>query len=404
MEFPQGNDRKGVTKGIIFAADSGTELYPMAQVIAKQLLPVHDKPMVYYPLSTLMLAGIRDILIMSSPRELRSFMELLGNGSRLGVRISYAEQAPTDGIAQSFLTAERFIGDDSVCLIPGDSIFCGDLSFLRQAFEFRDGAMLFARRIAGSDDRPLRRNHNRRVKSASKSSPAAVAPRHGNNMARYRRPAGGCHAPEQNAAIEFDRAGKALRLEKGDPSTPCEYAIAGFYIFENKSVEVAKSLQRETSCADADVPPRCAPAPFSAALFDALPIARVSTMTEPRRQPDIMDLSREYLLRGELQVVKLDGKTTWLDAGTQSGLLEASSFIAAAEKRQGVKIACIEEVAFRMGFIGAERLRRLFRDLPAGNSYREYLESLARTSADEAQRDASGSLHHRPAATLVGVR
>lgn len=331
-------------------------------------------------------------------------MELLGNGSRLGIRVFYAEQAPADGIAHSLLTAERFIGDDSVCIMPGDSIFSGDLSFLRQALEFRDGATLFASRIARSYARPLRRNANRRVARASKSAAAAAAPRHnGNNMARYGRPAGGAHGAQQNAAIEFDRAGKALTLEKGEPSTPCEYAIVGFYVFDNKSVEVAKSLHRASRCVNADVPLQRAADTLSASLFDAFPIAEVSTMTEPRREPDIMDLSREYLLRRELQVVKLGGETMWLDAGTQFGILEASSLIAAAEKRQGAKVACIEEVAFRMGFIGAERFRRLIRELPAGNSYREYLESLARTSPDEAQRDTSGSLRRRHAATLVGV-
>ncbi|NQT81782.1 NTP transferase domain-containing protein [bacterium] len=399
MEFLENDQRDEVTKGIIFAADSGTQLYPMTQSVAKELLPVHGKPMVYYPLATLMLAGIRDILIVAPWRELRSFMELLGNGSRLGVSISYTEQPVDDGIAQSLLTAERFIGDDSVCLIHGDSIFHGDLSFLRSALPLRRGARLFACGPPCEEPKPSAAEG---VDEENHSATSAV----------FHIPSGiveDAAAPraERYAVVEFDGTGKALRLGKSHAPTPTEYTGVGLYIFDNEVVEIAKSL-RGTSChAVAGAPLQAAAVSSSAARFTpgSVPAlwevghgpellshsegnpspamaSDVAADAAPptRRQVDIADLAREYLLRHELHVIRLGSHTVWLDANNHSGLLKASNRIADIEKQEGVKVGCIEEAAFKMGFIDAKRIERLARDLPE-NGYREYLMGMAKRAS-----------------------
>jgi glucose-1-phosphate thymidylyltransferase len=279
--------------------------------------------MIYYPLSTLMLGGIREILVVCAPRDLRCFMELLGNGSRLGISISYAEQARGEGTAKTFLTAERFIGRDSVCLILGDNIFYGGLNFLREAPQFKEGAMIFA-----------------------------------------------CHVkdPERHTVVEFDRTGRAVRLEAKPRDTRSNYAVTGLYVYDDKVVEISRALA-----------PSC------------------------KGRLEITDVNREYLRRGELRVRSLSRDIAWLDAGTESDLLEATRFIANVEKRQGLKIGCVEEAAFRMGYINAERLERLVHELPK-NSYREYLRRLATTSSDKPQRRMIGYLPDRTSQAVGAAR
>ncbi len=282
-------------KGIVLAGGSGTRLAPMTQVQSKQLLPVYDKPMVYYPLSTLMLAGIRDILVISTPQDTPQFRTLLGDGRKWGLRLSYAVQPRPGGIAQAFVVGKKFIGRDAVALVLGDNVFHGhDLSaLLKRAVRKKRGATIFAYPV----DRP-----------------------------------------ERYGVVEFDAAGKAVGIEEKPRKPRSRYAVVGLYVYDNRVVEIASRL-----------------APSA------------------RGELEITDVNRAYLQRGELEVLPMGRGFAWLDTGTPESLLEASQFIATIERRQGLKIACPEEVAYRMGFIDAAQLKALAKGF-GGHPYGAYLQ------------------------------
>jgi len=281
-------------KGIILAGGSGTRLYPVTQVVSKQLLPVYDKPMVYYPLTTLMLAGIRDVLIISTPQDTPRFEELLGDGRKWGIKLSYAVQPKPGGLAQAFLVGKRFIGKDSVALVLGDNLFHGhDLSgLLKSAAARRKGATVFAYPV---------------------------------------------NDPQRYGVVEFDRKGRAASLEEKPKKPKSRYAVVGLYFYDNRVVKVAENLKPSA-----------------------------------RGELEITDVNRQYLEWGELEVVPMGRGYAWLDTGTHESLLEAAHFIETIEKRQGLKVACPEEIAFRQGYIGARQLRALARPL-AKSGYGEYL-------------------------------
>ncbi|HEX6155005.1 MAG TPA: glucose-1-phosphate thymidylyltransferase RfbA [Burkholderiales bacterium] len=285
-------------KGIVLAGGSGTRLYPVTQVMSKQLLPVYDKPMVYYPLSTLMLAGIRDILLISTPQDTPRFQALLGDGKRWGLRLEYAVQPKPEGIAQAFLVGRGFIGKDRVALVLGDNIFHGEaLARLLQGAAARArGATVFAYAVK---------------------------------------------SPERYGVIEFDHDGKAIGIEEKPAKPKSRYAVTGLYFYDHQVVEIASKLKPSA-----------------------------------RGELEITDLNRAYLERGELEVVPMGRGMAWLDTGTHEALLEASHFIETIERRQGLKIACPEEIAFRMGYIDARQLERLAAPL-AKNNYGQYLLRLA---------------------------
>jgi glucose-1-phosphate thymidylyltransferase len=281
-------------KGIILAGGSGTRLYPVTQVVSKQLLPVYDKPMVYYPLSTLMLAGIRDILVISTPTDTPRFEALLGDGRQWGIRLSYAVQPKPGGIAQAFLVGRDFIGKDSVALVLGDNIFHG-----------HDLAQLLAR-------------------AAARSQGATV----------FAYPV---KDPERYGVIDFDDKGKAVSIEEKPQKPKSRYAVVGLYFYDNTVLEIASTLKPSA-----------------------------------RGELEITDVNRAYLARGQLEVVPMGRGYAWLDTGTHETLLEASQFIETIERRQGLKIACPEEAAYRMGYIDAAQLRALAEPL-AKSGYGEYL-------------------------------
>ena len=281
-------------KGIVLAGGSGTRLYPMTQVVSKQLLPVYDKPMVYYPLSTLMQAGIRDILVISTPQDTPRFEALLGDGKRWGLRLHYAVQPRPEGIAQAFIVGREFIGKERVALVLGDNIFYGEAlpQLLQRAAARERGATVFAYAVKD---------------------------------------------PERYGVIEFDGAGKAIGIEEKPARPKSRYAVTGMYFYDNRVVEIAAQLKPSA-----------------------------------RGELEITDVNRAYLAQSELEVAPMGRGMAWLDTGTHEALLEAAHFIETIERRQGLKIACPEEIAYRMGFIDAAQLEALARPLEK-SGYGEYL-------------------------------
>lgn len=291
-------------KGIILAGGAGTRLYPITKVVSKQLLPVYDKPMIYYPLSVLMLAGIRDTLIISTPEDLPRFESLLGDGSQWGLRFSFAEQPKPEGLTQAFIIGKEFIGEDHGCLILGDNIFYGHglPEIIRRAVLLEKGGLVFGYWVKN---------------------------------------------PERYGVVEFDETGKVLSIEEKPSDPKSNYAVPGLYFFDNDVVRIASRLKPSA-----------------------------------RGELEITHVISEYLRRGNLRVELLGRGFAWLDKGTHESLMEASSFIETIEKRQGLKVSCIEEVAYRMGYIDAAQVRRLAEPLQK-NGYGEYLLQII---ADESLR------------------
>jgi glucose-1-phosphate thymidylyltransferase len=279
-------------KAILLAGGAGTRLYPLTKIVCKQLLPVYDKPMICYPLATLMLGGLRDVLIISTPKDLPMLEDYLQDGSRLGIRIEYAAQPKPEGIAQAFLIGADFLGDSGASLILGDNIFYGNLDFYRDALTIETGACIFGYQVRD---------------------------------------------PERYGVVEFGPDGRALSLEEKPKQPKSNFAIPGLYVYDGRVVEFCRQLKPSA-----------------------------------RGELEITDLNSVYLKRNELHVKPLGRGMAWLDTGTQTSLLEAGNYIATIEHRQGLKIACLEEVAFRMNFIDQGELERILDELPKGE-YREYL-------------------------------
>jgi glucose-1-phosphate thymidylyltransferase len=292
-------------KGIVLAGGSGTRLYPITRAASKQLLPVYDKPMIYYPLSTLMLAGIRDVLIITTPEDADQFRRLLGDGAQWGIKLSYAVQPRPEGLAQAFVIGADFIGNDNVALVLGDNIFFGHglPDMLRAAAARKSGATVFAYQVSD---------------------------------------------PQRYGVVSFDKSGKALMLEEKPEAPRSNWAVTGVYFYDSDVVRLAKSLK-----------------------------------PSKRGELEITDLNRLYLDAGKLAVERMGRGFAWLDTGTFESLLSASSFVQTLEQRQGVKIACLEEIAYRMGTIGKEQLVRIAREMQK-SGYGEYLLAIAAESDEQA--------------------
>jgi glucose-1-phosphate thymidylyltransferase len=284
-----------IKKGLVLAGGSGTRLHPLTQIVCKQLLPIYDKPMIYYPLATLMLGGIREILLISTGRDLPMFRNLFGDGSHLGLRISYSEQPAPGGIAQAFLIGETFLDGDGAALILGDNVFYGQLDILRDALQLESGACVFAYPVSD---------------------------------------------PENYGVVEFDQEGHVLSIEEKPKQPKSHYVVPGLYIYDSEVVSICRGLKPST-----------------------------------RGELEITDVNSEYLRRGTLQVRVIGRGFAWLDTGSPDRLLEAGEYVATIERRQGLKIACLEEIAWYMGFIDKKQLSRLAEKHPQ-TEYRKYLERI----------------------------
>jgi len=295
-------------KGIILAGGSGTRLYPLTRVISKQLIPVYDKPMIYYPLSVLMLAGIRDILIISTPHDLPRFSELFGNGRELGLNISYAEQPRPEGLAQAFLIGRDFIGQDSVCLVLGDNIFFGHgfAEIVQRCSRLRKGGIIFGYLVRD---------------------------------------------PERYGVVEFDDNQQVIGIEEKPEHPKSRYAVPGLYFYDNQVVDIAASIK-----------------------------------PSPRGELEITDVNNYYLQRGELSVELLGRGFCWLDTGTHESLQQAASYVQAVQDRQGLKIACLEEIAYRLGYIGREEVERLARSMKK-NQYGAYLMDMLKDTVPDGRAE-----------------
>lgn len=282
-------------KGIILAGGSGTRMYPISRIYSKQLTLIYDKPLIYYPLSILMLSGIKDILIISNDETIPNYQKLFGTGAHIGMNIQYAVQAAPKGIAESFIIGDKFIGKDDVTLILGDNIFYGDIKFIYRAIENNEGSTIFGYRVTD---------------------------------------------PERYGIVEFDDKGNAISIEEKPKKPKSDYAVPGLYVYNNDVVDISKNLKPSA-----------------------------------RGELEITDVNVEYLNRKKLKVEKIGRGVAWLDTGTPESLLAASNFFGVIEARQGLKVACIEEIAYKMNFINKEQLEKVIKDMPK-SIYRNYLERI----------------------------